>query len=67
MSAADEQTQMLWRLISEISDTHQIQLLIDMFGETEVAAVFKEDYDAWKEEEEEDKTDTEDSSTDEED
>ena len=53
MSAAGEQTQMLWQLISEISDTHQIQLLIDMFGETEVAAVFKEDYEAWKEEGEE--------------
>ena len=52
--SADKQTQMLWQLMSEISRTHQTQLLIDMFGETEVAAVFKEDYEAWKEEKDED-------------
>ena len=28
-----EQVSMLWAVISELSDTHQIELLTDMFGE----------------------------------
>ena len=46
----NEQVSMLWAVLSEVSPTHQIELLIDMFGEEKVKSVFKEDYDQYKEE-----------------
>jgi hypothetical protein len=57
---SNEQASMLWTVLAEVSTEHQIELLIDMFGEEQVKVVFKEDYDEYKKDEDEEDEDEED-------
>ena len=45
----DEQASMLWEVLSVIGDYHQIQMLIDVFGEEKVAKAFPINYEEWRE------------------
>ena len=48
-----KQTSMLWEALSCVDNSHQIETLIDIFGEEKVKDIFVADYKDWKEEEKE--------------